>query len=191
MNTTGTTQTWHDLAGDLMAWQVQGLERSQADRVAGKLDHMSDAQFAGFLLDRALGYARGNAADRERFGDVPVPAGDWRVWHWVADEHPAGWARELESSTDRAVGGVEVGLQGWQFPDGRVEATVAVSVDDLDGLQQTLTAAEARELAEVIAQAADEVDRLNGVPLFGHCDNCGLEHWRGECRPAQIDPPFM
>lgn len=143
MNSTNTT--WHDLADQLTA--------DQRDRLANA-DHLTDAE----QLDMARHYADHNQLQVQLAG-VPAPAGAVRC---------TGWFRDGEDGAGRGVygkqwkvGGTTVEMGGDQTPDGavrwRVEVEVAHGFSDLNSVQ-------ARDLAEALAEAADELDRLSGNP---------------------------
>ncbi len=88
--------------------------------------------------------------------DLPVPSGaEADDWMDLTDIDGAQ-ARTLTWShhdTDK----IGVAVDGWQYADGRV--TPCVSLYDADGKE--LSAANARRLAAVLMDAADELDRLN------------------------------
>ena len=91
--------------------------------------------------------------------------------------------------TSRIVGGrpdIRVQPTAIQLGDGSIDngdviEGPVVHVDGVSG--DPLTVDQSRRLSAAILAAANELDRINGRPLFGLCDDCGAEHWRGECQP--------
>ena len=65
------------------------------------------------------------------------------------------------------------------------DSLAAICPDPADPLDGVSFVALLDELA--CRATANTLDRANGVPLHGRCDDCGLEHWRGECEPLSVE----
>jgi hypothetical protein len=87
------------------------------------------------------------------FGHVAGRADATRVFHWEADGDE--WTRHFDG-TEHAAGSANVYIAGWQSPDGSAERRVSVGQGDAD----ELTADAARQLAALLVEAANELDRL-------------------------------
>lgn len=148
MNSTNHATTWRDLAGELTPAQAERF--AERDRL-----HGHEPGWQQLLLDQAREHARGNRIDSERFGDVPVPEGADVVDHWQVDPVEGGWFRYIEGRRWQ-VDGVDAGVLGTQFPDGRIERCVRVEADALD-----LGADGLRRIATALIEAAEELDRLS------------------------------
>jgi hypothetical protein len=144
--------TWRDLADQLTPEQIERLadmERRQAAE-----------EPAETLLFGAREYAEQNLNDGLVFGGVDWPEGARKVYSCGERTDGRGWSREF-SGTRRQVAGVSVYIDGTQFADGTVERELAIGVDDLSsGPGGRLTVDEARQLVALIADAADELERL-------------------------------
>lgn len=153
--TTTTPTNWRD---------VQGLtdeQRNELDRREELLADGRDAEIVReWLLNDAREYAKNNAADRERYGDVPAPDGAFAVWNFELDAE-LGPVRYFEGPAT-TTGGVTTGIGGQQRPDGSVTAWV-----DIDGSPagNHLSAADARALAAALVEAADRIDAVTGTPV--------------------------
>lgn len=110
------------------------------------------------LLDRARTHIRRTAEDRERFGDIPAPAGIAHLWHWERDEDTGEWVRAF-TGTPTLVMGVSVWIYGQQRLAGTVSASVSI---DTDGTVVDIGADAARELSALLAATAEQVDLMNG-----------------------------
>lgn len=146
MNTTGRAD-WRDYSKHLTAQQFDELTQQQA-RFGLPADEAN-------LVDQAREHAEANRRDAERFGHVAAPAGAQRVTHWELDERHGGWCREFELPAQRH-GRVVVGVEGVQYPDASVRAFVTVDGDD----GELLGAADARQVAALLCEAAEVVERL-------------------------------
>lgn len=161
MATTNTEPTdWRDVADQLTIHQRNLLAR-RAELFLRDGDRPA-ATVQALLLRDALQHVRRNAEDRERFGDVPAPAGAVYLWHFEINETDGGWHREFTGPYQEC-GGVTVWIYGQQRPDGSARASVSVNTDEL----AELDAATARELAELLVATAEHADRINGdAPPF-------------------------
>lgn len=137
--------TWRDLAAELTADQVAELTLEEQ-----QLKGYANADLA--LFDIARDHADANRADAQ-FAHIHAPAGV-KAYHW--QQHPAGWRREIETPSQTRHG-VTVWVSGWQHADGRVEA--GVSVDTNPGAD-AIGSRQAREVAALVAAAADHADHL-------------------------------
>jgi hypothetical protein len=91
--------------------------------------------------------------------DVPVPAGFWAdVW-----QNGFPLSHRVLLGEVRAVDGVDVCVQASavQFSDGRIDDGSVYERPHVHLGDDTLTAMQARELAALLIEAADELDRLN------------------------------
>lgn len=95
------------------------------------------------------------------YPDLPVPAGAARVCNWCDPEiagelyrafSGSSWVVERDDQLDDA----EVHISGVQYPDGRIEREIFV-----DGGQDGLTAAQARQLGQHLLAAADEAEQMS------------------------------
>ncbi|HKP42283.1 hypothetical protein [Mycobacterium sp.] len=149
------TVTWRDIADQLTAKQRAMLDEWDT---RPSHPHGDEGHRRGLVV-----VARQMAADniaQETFARMPKPLGATSVDTWRADgDRPCirrftGPRRGLV-----AVGGkaVTVDILGVQYSDGEIERTISVSADSVD-----LGAAHlARELADSLNAAADDLDRLN------------------------------
>lgn len=88
--------------------------------------------------------------------NVPLPAGNPATDGWTSIDHDGALTRSLEwSSHDTANVGLSV--DGWQRASG--EYTCGVSLYGVSEGKQ-IDAAEARQLAAALLNAADELDKL-------------------------------
>jgi hypothetical protein len=87
--------------------------------------------------------------------DIPAPpeaigvVHDWEVWGDGYGRMFAAWIRTIGSTT--------VQILGVQHDDGRIERTIFAEVNDDDGGK---TPEQAREIAAMFSEAADELERL-------------------------------
>lgn len=136
-----TLRTWHELADQLTAAQVAELERLERDEPQT-------------LLDMARHWAAQNTAETSAPPDhIAPPIGAVRTFDWQLD---GCWFRDFEGTTRRA-GPARVQIYGRQLADGSGRWWIAVHSRHLDALD----AAAARGLATALADAADEIERLN------------------------------
>ena len=138
--------SWRDLAGELTDKErssLEQLERESQGRVT-----------PGILLKWARDYIAGRLADAA-YCDVPAPADVTFVGEWEQDLKLGGWSRGLvwRASVDATMC---VDIDGRQHCDGTVERGISVYLNE--GAQ--FTSAEARRLATLLVEAADELDRL-------------------------------
>jgi hypothetical protein len=145
-----TATTWRDLADQLTPQQIAELKT---------WEQKWPDEHNGFLVE-ARSYAEQNLDDKLMFGHLDAPEGATRVW-------PAGkrmdgtWVREF-SGTARLIAGVTVYIDGDQSVDGSVKRVLSVGVSDLrEGPGGELSGEQARQLAAVLVEAADELDRLS------------------------------
>ena len=152
MTTDNTATTWRDLTDKLTEEQITDLTAlEKVYRNAPEADRT--------LLAEAQEHAEGN----RRLGHVPAPVGAVRLYQWQHDPEEDGlWRREFEGR-EWKVGPVAVVVGGHQRADGSALASMFVYGGD----GANLTNVEARRLAAVMVEAADEVDRIIGeTPPF-------------------------
>ncbi len=145
MSTTdNTAQTWRDLTDQLTPKQIERL-------TDGK--HMQPDE----LLDIARDYAAHNLLQAS-LADVAAPASITKAGAWGADG----------TDTKRTVyaglwhvGNVIVEIVGEQSADGA--ATWQIEVREAERTEGTITAAQSRELALALTDAAELLDRLDGT----------------------------
>ncbi len=135
-----TAQTWRDVADQLTAAQIDQLERLERDE-----PHT--------LLEMARQWATKNMTTGMPLDDVALPAGAVRTFDWQLD---STWFRDFEGTARRGGPG-RVQICGRQQADGSTRRWIAVHARHLDALD----AATARELAQALAEAADEMERLS------------------------------
>ena len=105
------------------------------------------------LLDEARDCAQRNVTDAVMFGHLAPPAGATTIY--AGGDSGDGWSREF-ADTHRKVAGATVYIDGKQYPDGRIERGLTISVDDLPGGPGgDLTAEQARQLATALVEAAE------------------------------------
>jgi hypothetical protein len=142
MNTITPAVNWRDLCDQLTPKQLTQIEQWDKD----PSDEMRE-----FAED----FARENALQAQH-GDTPEPAGAARVHMW-RDDDGDGSTRYFTASSwvidrDDHQDGLEVDISGLHTPDGRVRRWVAI------GSEYELTPRQARQLSQVLAAAADEMD---------------------------------
>lgn len=140
--------SWRDLADQLTPQQVARAEKFEREGIG------TPAELADFLLYEAKEHAAKNIVDKERFGNVPAPADQLRIWHWeqAAD---GSWSREFDG-TSRDLGTSCVSIVGVQRDNGSIERWVHVDINDSTELYpQSL-----RDLAAALVTSADELEAL-------------------------------
>jgi hypothetical protein len=150
--------TWRDLSDLLVPSEVESLESLERDlqRVA----RASDRSIAAVMLKAARDWATNHVVDAA-YADVPVPAG--------ASTDSSGWEQNLQRdgysrslvwrSYDDGLDGITVDIDGRQECDGSFTRHVSLwGVEEGGGL----TSAVARDVAALLIEAADELDRLSG-----------------------------
>jgi hypothetical protein len=146
--------TWRELADALTPEQIAYIEHWERHP---ELPPMADGssrsaeKHADGLLFTAREYVGANAA-AVMFADIAPPPEEGQHYPW--SEHADGtWTRFFVGTT-RNLGDVEVMINGIQSSDGSISRTInANAVDDLD-------ASQARRLAALLVETADELDRL-------------------------------
>jgi hypothetical protein len=155
VNIDDTMTTWRDIADQLTARQ-----RVMLDEWDARPSHPDgDEGHRRGLVVVARQMAADNIAE-ETFASMPRPLGATSVDTWRADgDRPC--IRRFTGPRRRvvAVGGkaVAVDILGVQYSDGEIERTISVSADSVD----LGSAHVARELADSLKAAADDLDRLN------------------------------
>jgi hypothetical protein len=150
-----TVTTWRDIADQLTATQRAMLEEwdTRPSHPDGDEGHRK-----GLVV-----VARQMAADNiahVTFASMPKPLGATSVDTWRADgdgrciRRFTGPRRGLATVGAKAV---SVAIRGVQYSDGEVERMISVSADSVD----LGSAHVARELADSLNAAADDLDRLN------------------------------
>jgi hypothetical protein len=137
--------SWRDLADQLTPELVERYER---------LDRGTQGRASAELLEFARQAVEGRLADMA-YCDVAPPAGADSVDKWQTHRQ-WGWSRSVVWREFRGPD-VSVDIDGWQRCDGTV-AQQGISVY-LSECQQ-FTSGGARRLAELLTEAADEMDRL-------------------------------
>lgn len=166
----GDATTWRDLADALTPSQVDYLkdwERHpelppRADGTARSDDEHQEA-----LLFTAREFVGSNAAGAV-FADVPPPpdAGQHYPWQETSD----GGCTRFFVGTSRKLGGAEVLISGIQCSDGSISRSItANATEDMD-------ATEARQLARLILEAADELDGLEMTAVKHRLGGATDEH---------------
>jgi len=148
-------QTWRDLADQHTPEQIYGLEgcerRFNTDGVPD--DPRAQASLLGF----ARQYAEHNLVDAA-YADVPLPAGaSTDSEGWGKDLKFGGYRRSLLWRSDGEPGEVSVDIDGWQRLDGSFTRHTSLWGTDEGG---ALTSAQARRIAAMLLDAADELERL-------------------------------
>ncbi|WP_104183594.1 hypothetical protein [Mycobacterium avium] len=148
---------WRDLADALTPQQIayiEDWERRPQDppRADGRM--RTDEEHQASLLHAAREFVSSNVAGAI-FADVAPPAEDGQHYPWE-DAGDGKWTRFFVGTT-RKLGDAEVFISGIQSSDGRINRSITISgAEDMDTEQ-------ARQFAVLLADAADEVDRLNCV----------------------------
>ena len=151
-----TARTWRDLTDQLTPSQVEKLAEAE------KQSPLPDAEKAEGLRYWAREHAERNLNDQLHFGHLPRPEGATQVYGCGERTDGRGWSREF-TGTVRRVGDVSVYIEGAQYADGTVERRLAIAVDDLpDSPGGVLNTDQAHQLAALLSEAADELDRLDG-----------------------------
>lgn len=146
--------TWRELADALTRQQVAYIEEwerhPEIPPLADGSAPTNDAHQRA-LLFTAREFVGSNAA-AALFADVAPPPeeGHYYPWENIGDDT---WTRFFVG-TSRKLGDVEVFISGIQSSDGSISRDINVSAGEGMG------ATEARELAALLIQAADELDRL-------------------------------
>ena len=155
MNSDDNVTTWRDLADQLTAKQ-----RAMLDEWDSRPSHPDgDEGHRRGLVVVARQMAADNIA-QETFARMPKPLGATSVDTWRADgDRPCTRRFTGPRHGLVAVGGkaVTVDILGVQYSDGEVERTISVSADSVD----LGSAHVARDLADSLNAAADDLDRLN------------------------------
>lgn len=130
---------WRDVAAELTDKQAQYLEK--LERRHGRNE--------GLLLPIAREFAQSNLAEQVLIGLVPEPGGATFVGGWEQDSAGA-WFRDFDGES-WTVGSARVAICGRQSADGEITRKVAVDGAD-DGMSE-LSAAELRNLIQVLQDA--------------------------------------
>jgi hypothetical protein len=141
INDQDSTRTWRDLADLLTPEQIAELqycERYQIPPGIADADHRNCAQMMG-----CHNFVQRLCADIAAPADAGGEISEWEEWG-------AGYGRMYTVSSRG-----EVEIFGVQFDDGRIERNILCRADD------TMTAAQARQLAQTLVEAANELDRLS------------------------------
>jgi hypothetical protein len=155
VNLDDTVTTWRDISDQLSARQ-----RAMLDEWDTRPSHPDgDEGHRRGLIVVARQMAADNIA-QETFASMPMPLGATSVDTWRADgDRPCvrrftGPRRGLVTVGGKAL---TVDILGVQYSDGEIERTISVSADSID----LGSAHVARELADSLNAAADDLDRLN------------------------------
>ncbi|WP_368834370.1 hypothetical protein [Mycobacterium intracellulare] len=139
--------TWRDIS-DLLT----DRDRAAIDRLERETEGGAPAEF---LLNLARCAVDESLTDTAYF-DVSAPAGVTWVGEWERNLDDTGWSRGLLWRSYNTSSGVSVDIDGRQECDGAV--TWHISLWGVEGGGE-LTSSRAREVAEVLTKAADELDR--------------------------------
>ncbi|MDA2891259.1 hypothetical protein PDG61_10095 [Mycolicibacterium sp. BiH015] len=148
-----TATTWRDLADQLTPAQIEHAEHWEEvyrERPASGVDAQQR------LLEEAREHARKNLNDQVAFGHLPAPAGARRLWHWEPVDE-SRWEREFEGTCHEFAEFLRVQIRGVQHSDGRIDRYAGADCDTGDNLSP----ADLRGMAALLAEAADEIERLN------------------------------
>ena len=148
--------TWRDLADQLTPEQIAGLEDCERRFKTDGVDDDPRAQTS--LLGFARQYAEHNLVDAA-YADVVLPPGaSTDSEGWGKDLKLGGYRRSLLWRSDGNPGDVSVDIDGWQRHDGSFTRHISLWGTDDGG---ALTSAQARRIAAMLLDAANELDRLN------------------------------
>lgn len=146
----GNATSWRDLVDQLTPQQVAELEYCEREQVPpGVFSPQTQ-------LNCARAMARHNII-QALCADIQVPADaasdvfEWEEWE------DGGHARMYTCSV-RTAGKVSVEIAGIQHDDGRVDRFILAQDANRDG---SMTAAQAREFAALLVDAAEELDSLS------------------------------
>jgi hypothetical protein len=142
----GDAASWRDIADQLTPDQVAHMESLQP-----QFEDKPDA-----LLFLARHEAAENLRSSVMFGHIkPPPDSKW-CFRWQQDDD-AVWFREFWGEETHLEGAsILIAVTGRQFNDGHCETTgVTIAGQAIN----KLTAAQARELARLLVDAADEIER--------------------------------
>jgi hypothetical protein len=145
-----TATTWRDLADQLTPDQIAELEYCEREQVP------PGAFSAQGQLNCARSMAQHNII-QALCADVPVPAdatGDVNDW----EEWEGGGHARMYTCSLRATDKMSAEIVGIQHDDGRIERFILANDPNRDG---SMTAAQARQFAALLVEAADEMDRLS------------------------------
>lgn len=159
MNTThdDNATTWRDLTDQLTPEQVRRFEHHERlalnSIAAGRNPNETADDIARGFLTEARWEAEQNLTDA--MISVPVPPGAESAEHW--GDGADGWTRMLHGPS-RVVEGFDATVYrtGLQTQDGAVTWSLYVHVADSDDM----TAAQVRQLAAALVEAADELEAL-------------------------------
>jgi hypothetical protein len=143
-----TARTWRDLADQLTVEQIADLLASA--RQQRRLPFRDSPDESELLLEQARSLAAHNLNDA-LMAHMPVPDGAVSTGQWRYFDD-ADMLCRLFGGTKRDIGGVDVEITGVQFEDGTVTRDIEVH-------GTVLTAEQARELAEVLCAAVEEIER--------------------------------
>jgi len=159
MSAVDNAQTWRDLADQLTPEQIAKMERHE--RTWASMPDGSEDARTGLLFGARELIGQNLAA--AFYQDIPSPGGAETIGPWEPwDDDDDVWARVWEGRSSRvniAAGNeIEVWVGGIQRGDGRCTRQVSLGAGRGD---EQLTAGEARQLADALTEAADELDALN------------------------------
>ena len=152
MNGHDDADSWDELvAKDLLL--PEHIEVLKVIETALKQQGANEAQQRQEMLKRAREFAAFKTSG-DVFPDVPLPPEAGRVSAWEYDEAEDVWQRRYEGREFKAGAG-SVQIAGTQTSDGAVSSRrLAIRVLDL------LSAEDARQLAFLLQQEADAIDRF-------------------------------
>lgn len=148
--------TWRDLADALTPEQrayIEDWERHPEIPPMADGSAPDPERHAAALLFRAREYVGQNAA-AVLYADVTPPPEDGQHYPWEHDGD-GKWTRFFMGTTRKVGDDSAVSIMGNQSVDGNIERTI-----NIDGSDEGLDAATARQLAAALIEAADELERL-------------------------------
>jgi hypothetical protein len=171
---------WRDYAKELTAEQITDLEEWERD------PHRPDGRL------RAAEIMAASNALQLLHRDVPAPPDAAEVEEWIShgDGEPA--ERMFTSSYYREDEDQSIKIYGYQRSDGSVNRKIAIDAGSV------FTSAEARVLARMLLDAADEIDQLGttragqlGPTSVASERSTGLTPWKGFARDTADQDPHI
>lgn len=152
---TTTATSWRDFVDHLPPHVIARFERhEQLSELHGPLAFPEEDPAEVIRRDQQMMFEE--ARDQVPFAHVPLPpCANWAdLWDEAGD---GSWSRVVDG-TSRQTGPLAVNITGVQSSDGSVSWSVSADTKDYAVSPEQL-----REYAVMVVEAADELDRLNGV----------------------------
>jgi hypothetical protein len=144
---TETVTTWRGFAGQLTA--AQQARYVQRDRLYG-----DGPGWQRLLIDQARAEVADNRVDAQLFPTMEEPAGVSYLDHWQLDAVDGKFFRYFDGRRWH-VGDLDAVVLGTQHADGRIECAVQI-----ESRPSTFDAAQLREIAAALIEAAADLDRI-------------------------------